>query len=553
MTGYSSIRLLPVVLFAFFMLHGCRETGSISGVVCDGSGPLAGATVRVQAADNATLSDSDGAFTLTGLEVGVPVTINAWKEGYYCGLVEHVTPPGRGVRITLEQYQTDDNPEYEWLSPAGTDGCSACHPQITDIWQENAHADSAVNERFLTMYNGTDIYGNKSPLTRYIDRKDYGRAPLPPDPNLPYYGPGYKLDFPDTMGNCACCHNPGAAIDDPYGTDPNEVSGADVYGIHCDYCHKVAGVFVDNATGLPQDNMPGVLSTDIRRPFTDESGHGQLFFGPFDDPHAAEGDSYLPAMQESLFCAPCHFGRFWDTLIYNSYGEWLESPYSDPETGKTCQHCHMPAPTEYDGDVLTNIAPENGGVERDPLTIRAHLQLGALDEAFLRDALTMTVATERRDEAVTVTVSITNDNTGHHIPTDSPLRHLILLVRALDHDGNDLELADGSVVPEWCGDDETADGQYAGWPGKAFAKILEELWTGISPTGAYWSHTRLVSDNRIAALETDTSGYIFNSPDSETVYVDVKLIFRRAFIELSEQKGWELQDIVMAHEKSVVE
>ena len=30
------------------------------------------------------------------------------------------------------------------------------------------------------------------------------------------------------------------------------------------------------------------------------------------------------------------------TLIYNSYGEWLDSPYSDPKTGKTCQECHMP-------------------------------------------------------------------------------------------------------------------------------------------------------------------------------------------------------------------
>ena len=28
--------------------------------------------------------------------------------------------------------------------------------------------------------------------------------------------------------------------------------------------------------------------------------------------------------------------------IDNSYGEWLDSPYSDPKTGQTCQDCHMP-------------------------------------------------------------------------------------------------------------------------------------------------------------------------------------------------------------------
>ena len=46
----------------------------------------------------------------------------------------------------------------------------------------------------------------------------------------------------------------------------------------------------------------------------------------------------MPLIEESQFCAPCHFGVFWDALIYNSFGEWLESSYSDPsfENAKTC-------------------------------------------------------------------------------------------------------------------------------------------------------------------------------------------------------------------------
>ena len=47
------------------------------------------------------------------------------------------------------------------------------------------------------------------------------------------------------------------------------------------------------------------------------------------------------ALIEALDCAPCHFGQFWGTQIYNSFGEWLDSSYSDPETGRTCQDCHM--------------------------------------------------------------------------------------------------------------------------------------------------------------------------------------------------------------------
>ncbi len=195
------------------------------------------------------------------------------------------------------------------------------------------------------MYSGTDVNGNRSPLTRYGTSRDYGRIPLRPDPNQPYFGPGYKLDFPDTAGNCAACHVPGAALDDPYGIDPRAVNGVNALGIHCDYCHKVAAVKLDPATGLPYPNMPGVLSQDMRRPFPEDKQRYQIFFGTFDDDNVPMEDTYLPLIKESQWCAPCHYGVFWDTVVYNSFGEWLASPYSDGRDGKTCQQCHMPAPT----------------------------------------------------------------------------------------------------------------------------------------------------------------------------------------------------------------
>ena len=82
-------------------------------------------------------------------------------------------------------------------------------------------------------------------------------------------------------------------------------------------------------------------------------------------------------------------------------------------------------------------------------------------------------------------------------------------------------------------------------PGKAFAKVLEELWTEVSPTGAYWNPTRLLSDNRIAALASDSSTYTFVTDSDDKVTVDVLLLFRRAFIDLASQKDWEIHDIVM--------
>jgi hypothetical protein len=286
---------------------------------------------------------------------------------------------------------------------------------------------------------------------------------------------------------------------------------------------------------------------DIRRPFPADPQRYQLFFGTFDDDNVPEEDTNLPLLKESAYCAPCHFAEFWGVTVYNSYGEWLESPYSDLASGKarTCQECHMPAPTMLEGDPITNVAPGKGGVERDPLTIHAHTFPGAGSLALLQNAVTMTATARIEAGQVVVEVQITNDKTGHSVPTDSPLRHLILLVQATGTQGNALPQLAGSTVPEWGEVGDPAQGYYAGLPGKAYAKVLQELWTRVSPSGAYWNQTRLVSDNRLAAFATDTSVYTFTVPSDGKANIQVTLLFRRAFIQLADWKGWSDSDIVM--------
>ncbi len=521
---------------------------TVQGTVVDTEGmPVAGATVRIQATTNAAISDEQGRFLLYGLPQGAAVTVSAWKQDYYCAKAESVIPPADDAVLTLRLVQTSDNPDYQWISPTGENSCYSCKAGVTQVWLDNdAHGKSANNTRFLTMYNGTDVNGNQSPLTRYGISRDYGRFPLRPDLTQSYYGPGYKLDFPDTTGNCAACHVPGAAVDAPYGTDPNTVSGVNAFGVHCDYCHKVADVTLNPASGLPYPNMPGVLSQDIRRPFPEDPQRYQIFFGSFDDDNVPMEDTYLPLIKQSQFCAPCHFGVFWDTVVYNSFGEWLDSPYSDPNTGKTCQQCHMPAPTILDGQPIANVAPGKGGVERDPLTIPAHTFPGASSTDLLQNAVTMSVSASPAGDKISVTVTIVNDKTGHHVPTDSPLRQMILLVQATGPDREPLAQMDGPTVPEWGGVGDPAQGYYAGLPGKGYAKILMELWTEISPSGAYWNPTRVVSDNRIPAMGSDTSTYTFAAPMDGNATIKATLLFRRAFITLAEQKGWDVPDILMA-------
>jgi hypothetical protein len=501
------------VLLGRFRVSSAQADSVVSGFVVDSEGPVEGATVRIQATTNATTSAADGSFTLDGLAGGVPVTVSAWKHTYYCAKVEGVLPPAVGITLSLHHYQTNDNPGYEWMPPTGAESCASCKPVVTEIWLENAHAGAGTNPRFFSLYNGTDVTGTST------------------------IAPGYVLDFPGTAGNCAACHAPGAALDGPFTTDMNALAGADTFGVHCDFCHKVADVYLDPATVLPYRNVPGVLSMDVRRPFP-ETERFQLFFGTFDDDNVPEEDTYLPLIEKSQFCAPCHQFSFWGTPIYESYQEWLESDY--PGMGVECQTCHMPP----DG-IMTNVAPGAGGVERDPSTIHAHTQPGAADEELLQNTVTMTVSARPVVGQVQVTVTITNTGAGHHVPTDFPGRHMILVLSATDGQGGSMAQYSGPTVPGWGGPE-------AGLPGKAYAKVLRDVQSGESPVVSYWKQSLIASDNRIPAFRSDTSTYTFAPAPGETITVTAELLFRRAFQHLQDVKGWDAPDILMERAQAVL-
>ncbi len=535
---------IAVALAALALTHagsgasGERSATTLDGRVGTGDGPLAGAVVRIQATDNQTVSAADGTFVLVGLDPAVPVTVTAWAEGYFVAWIEAV-PGDPVVSLTLRRYPLTDDPARNWMSiegAAGSASCGRCMPALYEQWQGDAHAGSAVNPRFLTMYRGTDMDGNQSPPPRHATDPDYGRVALPPDTTRPYHGPGYKLDFPDTAGNCAACHVPAMAAWPAYEyeADVNEVSGIAAEGVFCEFCHKIGAVTLDEGSGLPQPNMPGVLSMRLHRPDDGE----ELFFGTLDD--VTRRVSRLPLQEESAVCAPCHFGVFWDTVVYNSYGEWLESPYADPETGQSCQDCHMP-----DTDATTIALPEEGGLERAGGGISDHRMPGASDVELLQDTALLTVEALRDGQRVEVTVRVTNDQAGHHLPTGHPARNVLLVVLAKDRDGEPLPLAAGPTIPAWGGAGDGPD-DHAGKPGRAYAKVLQERRTGVFPSAAYWNPTVVREDTRIPAMAADVTRYEFLVPPGRLpATVTARLLFRRAFAELAQQKGWDDPDIPM--------
>ncbi len=306
--------LIPIAVLFILGLASCQgsvQGRTVAGIVKHEDQPVPGAVVRLQTTEIHTLTGPDGRFSLQVPGQEDPVNITAWSAGYYIAGLKAVTPGSDQLEIILEKHPDSDHPDYDWL-PAGSgagegedQGCGQCHSSAgTDLsqslpydqWIQDAHSQSALNPRFLSTYLGTDLDGNQSPLTRFNYAKAYGTYPLRPDLSQPYYGPGYKLDFPGSAGNCAACHAPAAAINDPYGVDPSLVSGVGAEGVTCDFCHKVWDVELDSSSGLPKDNAPGVLSFSFRRP---PPGR-QFFAGPFDDVAPGE-DTYSPLQRESQY------------------------------------------------------------------------------------------------------------------------------------------------------------------------------------------------------------------------------------------------------------
>jgi hypothetical protein len=154
----------------------------------------------------------------------------------------------------------------------------------------------------------------------------------------------------------------------------------------------------------------------------------------------------------------------------------------------------------------------------------------------------MTVQTAVSGNRLLATVVITNIGAGHRVPTDFPGRHMILLVKAKNKQGDPLVRVNGPIVPVW-------GGEFAGQPGKIFAKLLQDVASGQMPVISYWKQTLIAEDNRIPALASDRSVYAFELPDSihdSAIQVSAQLIFRRVFSDVGKPKGWNVPDVTMA-------
>ncbi len=543
------------------------DPGAIPITVLDAAGQPLDQGVVVRVSNSAQVDDSDNnGLRIVSCDQSTQV-IAAWARGYEVALRKCDEP-----NIQLSPLSGRDNIYYSWTSAVGS--CINCHAgQIGSTydemneWLRSGHAKVFDQHYFETMYRGTNLSGNSSPIAqRTVMGGDLIRVPSVIDDG--YHGPGFKLDFPEQPGNCAYCHVPAAVTPSQVGVDlsalfpkPADARGE---GVTCDVCHKVLDVTLDSS-GFPFVDRPGVLSYRFLRP-----DGGAFAIGPFANilvrnPNQP-GEHRLtcsPVFSKSEFCAACHYGKFGNMVVFNSYGEWKQSAFGDNPNGpdyKTCQDCHMshmkpgqasPPPSRRQACGESDPAFQN--FDHNLMSLGIDESSGKEIPLMIKNAAKLNVKFRYepdKSNSLNVIVTVENTRAGHKFPTDSPLRHLILAVDAQDQLGTSLLQVGGERIPNWGGTgkpfmDTFGIRSYGGLPGKIFANLLVEADTNISPTAAYWNEIKFAwvngeasSDTRLAPGKEDRSDYSFAVPSTGEIRVRVTLVYRFAFFDLIAQKEW---------------
>jgi hypothetical protein len=537
-------------------------------VVDQNNKPIKRATVRVSGTSQVD-GDDDGGYYIQACVNGQ--YIGASAPGYQVGFIA-CDGSSQSYSIQLQSLNNVayDNPSYVWQSAYGN--CSPCHAgqfgsayDELPEWESSAHAKVLTDPYFETVYRGTDISGVSGPATQWLFMGNQLVRQVDTT-STSYKGPGFQLDYPGQAGECAFCHAPAAIspVRAEVNLSPLNTANGDLRreGISCDVCHKVNAVILAS-NQYPYPDKPGVLSFQMLR-------MDAFMTGPFSNillPNLSLA-SHTRSMCASIFsssdfCAACHYGKFNDMLIYNSYGEWKNSSFAENPGGdgyRTCQDCHM---SRMKSDDTTPLAKRSACSEttaafqdfsHNMMDFSRDEKLGRDIPRMIRGAAKLKASFDYnpdKNDSLKVSVTVINKNVGHKFPTDSPLRHLILFLDAKDEFGNTLLQVDGPQIPNWGGTnnaymESSGVKGYAGLPGKIFANLLIEKDTNISPTTAYWNETRpahitkdgAVSDNRLDAGGKDVSTYFFSPPYDGEVRFTISLMYRFGFYDLMQEKRW---------------
>ena len=483
--------------------------------------PLAGIPVTQPGTEISGLTDESGRVTLElDLTVGAPGVAVSHPDARIEGAELYLSDFEEGVDLDLTPFATGGNRLYVFQDPGtpdindSTNYCSHCHVSINADWAGSAHRASASNPVLHDVYAGTSAaVGDAStcearggtwargigPGTAAPADRCYVGAGVLPDLN-PSCGGATPCDgVAAETGACADCHAPG--IDGELGgRDLLDATGlSHDYGVHCDVCHKVESVDLDN----PEPGVAGRLR--ILRPSEEGTTAGPwepLTFGPYRDVlNPRMGSVQRDLYTDASICAGCHEydqpvlvpgaeidGERWPSgrlPVHSTYTELADGPFG---TSVPCQSCHMPPDASAGNSAdLGNVFELDGGVAagwlRPPGSVRRHVWFGPrhAEQRMLDLAATVSLRTTVATDSVEVEATVTNSGPGHAIPTGEPLRSLVLVLEATC-DGAPLAPTGGAAVPDLGGarDQRETEEGWHNWPG---AQVGQRLRVVSRPGG----------------------------------------------------------------------
>jgi len=501
--------------------------GQITGMVVDEDtqAPIADAIVRIQKQQTVVKTDENGFFSLDD-SASFPFTLAAGAYGYYNEGVDVADAGGlSNIIFEMEPVPLEVSPHFPLNEPTQ---CQNCHPDQYDQWLGSPMQMTGLNQWVFDVYDGMGTPGGGG---------------LPDGSGTPGGDNGfvYQRDSVHRIGvpnsDCSACHSPVHWLTDienaGMGTYANPTLDMQ-NGVQCEVCHRSFDVPSNKS------NFPGVTPES----FYFVRGKQRVEFGAIGDALYDNGvmkPAYNPQLTAQL-CSACHEdnvdvdedGDFEDAGSVpheTTYSEW-QSYVSvvGEESALSCAECHMPT---TDADMFCLFVEG-----RQPGTIRSHLIRGTTP-TFLENALTLEVQRDAPLGRLNVDVTLTNDKTGHAVPSGVVIRNMILLVEATTMGGMVLQQTGGDMVDIIGGVGDPALGNYAGLPGNSFYKNMVDQ---MGNEGIFYTEAvALASDNRIQAGDSYEGQFQFELPpglSSSEIDVNVRVIYRRSFRYLTLQKGW---------------
>ena len=272
---------------------------------------------------------------------------------------------------------------------------------------------------------------------------------------------------------CLGCHAPAAGLLN----DSDLLRKVSWEGVTCDYCHSMREVTEGGS------NLKAVVQFSNMK-----SGPSKNAASP------AHGTAYSSVHTSAVLCAVCHeYKNAGGFPVVTTYSEWKASPSGKGDV--ECQQCHM--------DLVQGAVVEPRVKRESSHVVNLHAMPGSHSVRQLNKALTARLTASRDGRSIAVEVKIKNEGAGHFLPTGSPMRQVILGVRA------------------------TSGGVTIGTETRIYTRVLADAAgkTIEKEYVAFLKAAKVVSDTRLAPDETRTETFSFKVPSGQSARIDAAFYY----------------------------